>query len=206
MATPVQQLKKHFTLKAQPMEVTMKTLKQGNIGWALGLILGGMLLSMPVLAMEHGPAGSEPMEGGMTEMGTREIMLGQEVKEGVQAMIHLSPLTGRDLSGGTHHLMVKLSDSMSRKTITSGDVTVKVIAPEETARQSGKTPRVTQYVVPVKVDAPVGKVGAPREKMGMSGHFGTDVTLDSPGTWHFEINTRLGDGIERTYEAHYQVK
>jgi hypothetical protein len=184
----------------------MNNLKNGKIGWALALVLGGMLLSIPVLAMEQGSGGDKPMEGGMPEMVSGQIMLGKEVKDGVRAMIHLSPVTTRDASGATHHLMVKLTDSLSRKTITDGDVTVKVISPEEKTGHSGKTYRITQYVVPVKVDVPKGKVGAPREKMGMSGHFGTNVTLDSAGIWHFEIVTKLADDVERTFDAHYQVK
>jgi hypothetical protein len=32
------------------------------------------------------------------------------------------------------------------------------------------------------------------------------VTLDSAGIWHFEIVTKLADDVERTFDAHYQVK
>jgi hypothetical protein len=185
----------------------MKNQKHGKIGWAMALILGGILLSMPVLAMEHGSGGDKPMKGPMPEMETGQIMIGQEVEQGVRAMFHLLPLETGSATGATHHLMVKLTDLASRKTISSGDVTVKVIAPEENAAHSGKKPRITQYVVPVELDIPVGEAGTPPGKMGgMSGHFGTDVTLDSAGIWHFEIVTRLADGMERTFDAHYKVK
>jgi hypothetical protein len=166
-----------------------------------------MLFSTPVLAMEHGSGGGRPMEGGMPEMGRGMIMLGQDAEDGVRAMFHLLPLKDGGKSGETHHLMVKLTDISSRHTITSGDVTVKVIAPEENAGHSGKKPRITQYVVPIELDLPEGEPGTPPGKMeGMTGHFGTDVTLDSPGVWHFEIDTKLADGVVRTYDAHYKVK
>jgi hypothetical protein len=185
----------------------LENFKRGKIGWALALVLGGMLFSIPVLAMEHGSGGDKPMKGPMPEMKTGQIMIGQEVEQGVRAMFHLLPLKSGDASGATHHLMVKLTDLSSRKTISSGEVTVKVIAPEENAGHSGKEPRITQYVVPVELDLPEGEPGTPPGKMGgMSGHFGTNVTLDSPGVWHFEIDTRLADDVVRTYDAHYKVK
>ena len=143
----------------------MKNLKNKKIGWALALVLGGMLLSIPVLAMEHGSGDDKSMEGGMPEMVSGQIMLGKEVKDGVRAMIHLSPITTRDASGATHHLMVKLTDLSSRETISSGEVTVKVIAPEENAGHSGKEPRITQYVVPVELDLPEGEPGTPPGNM-----------------------------------------
>lgn len=179
----------------------MLNLKKGKLGCTLALILG-LVFSMPALAMEHGTE-SKPMEGGMSDMGAGQIMLGQDVEEGVRAMFHLAPAP-RDGSGATHHLMVKLTDTSSRETITSGDVTVNVIPPEMSA-ETAKT-RTKQYVVPIQVDVPKGKVGAPRAKMGMSGHFGTNVTLDSPGIWKFEIVTKLGDGKERTFDAQYNLK
>lgn len=185
----------------------MTNLKNGKIFWTLALVLSGMLFSGPVLAMEHGADAGKPLKGPMQEMEAGQIMLGQEVENGVKAMFHLLPLDAGQTAGATHHLMVKLTDVSHRKTITGGDVTVKVIAPEEKAEHSGKTPRITQYVVPVDLGIPAGEPGTPPGRMeGMSGHFGTDVTLDSPGIWHFEVVTRLADGIERTFDAHYKVK
>jgi len=184
----------------------MTHVKTGSFGWALALLLGGLLISSPVTAMEHGSAG-KTLEGPMPEMGRGQIMIGQAVEMGVRAMFHLLPLEPGSESGATHHLMVKLTDTASRKTITSGEVRVKVIASGDNAAHAGKKPRITQYVVPIELDLPEGEQGTPPGKMGgMSGHFGTDVTLDSPGIWHFETVTRLADGIERTFDAHYRVK
>lgn len=184
----------------------MKYVNTGRFGWALALLLGGLLISSPVAAVEH-DSGGKTLEGPMPEMGRGQIMLGQKVEQGVRAMFHLLPLKDGNKSGATHHLMVKLTDLSSRKTIIAGDVTVKVISPEENTGHSGKQPRITQYVVPVELDLPEGEPGTPPGKMGgMSGHFGADVTLDNPGIWHFETVTRLADGVERTFDAHYKVK
>ncbi len=185
----------------------LKNLKNGKINWALALVMGGLLFSVPVLAMDNHHTGSgQKMQGGMAEMGTSPIMVGQQVRDGVLAMIHLLPIDSTDGTGATHHLMVKFTKLSSQKTITSGNVTVKVIDFEEGEGKLDKQPRITQYVVQVPLDIPEGEAGTPNNRMEMSEHFGTDVTLNKTGVWHFEIDARLADGQVRQYEADYRNK
>jgi hypothetical protein len=187
--------------------MTMANSNSGKFVWALALLLGGILISSPVIAMEQGSGGNKTMKGPMPEMGNGQIMLGQDVEQGVRAIFQLVPLEPGSKSDATHYLMVKLTDLSSRKTITTGDVTVRVISPEEKTAHSEKTTHITQYVVPIQLDLPEGEQGTPPGKMGgMSGHFGTDVDLDSAGIWHFVVVAKLADGVERTFDAHYKVK
>lgn len=185
----------------------MRVFKHGKTGWALGLALGGLIVSTPALAMDHHHIGDgQQMQGGMPEMGYGEIMTGEQVRNGVSAMIHLTPIAAPDGSGATHHLMVKFTDISSWKTIVDGNVTVKVIAPGANKGIADKKPRITQYVVRILPDIPEGEDGTPRNEMGMRGHFGADVTLDQEGAWLLEIDARLPDGQQRQYNANYLVK
>ncbi|APG27178.1 hypothetical protein A7E78_04615 [Syntrophotalea acetylenivorans] len=185
----------------------MRNLKRGKTSWALGLALGGLLVSTPVLAMDnHHIGGGQPMQGGMPEMATSSIMIGEQARNGVSAMIHLLPIESQGDSGATHHLMVKFTDISSQKSIVDGNVTVKVISPEVEKGKSDKQPRITQYVVQEPLDIPEGEEGTPHNEMELSDHFGTDVTLDQAGAWHFAISARLQDGQVRQYDAHYLSK
>jgi hypothetical protein len=112
------------------------------------------------------------------------IMLGEEVQEGVKAMVHLMPIDPKIMPAdhpATHHLMVMLTDAETGQAIDSGTVAVKIGSPD-------------------------GKEAAPIRLMGMQGHFGADVTLDQPDIWHFRIATKLADGKVRKYHGHYVMK
>lgn len=184
----------------------MKNLKQRKIYWTLALVLSGMLFSGSAFAMEHGSNGGKTLKGPMPEMGDSMIMLGEQVRSGVSAMTHLLALDGKSGSSATHHLMVKFTDIASQKTLTKGDVKVTVVAPDAPAAKAHGEPRIIQYVVQMPLDIPEGEAGNLSDPMRMKGHFGTDVTLDQPGVWHFEIVADLPDGQIRQYDAHYRVK
>lgn len=185
----------------------MRIFKHGKTNWALGLVLGGLVVSAPALAMDNHHIGDgQQLQGGMPEMGRSEIMIGEQVRNGVSAMIHLTPIAASDGSGVTHHLMVKFTDISSQKTIVDGNVTVKIVGPEVEKGKVDIKPRITQYVVEKLLDIPEGEDGTPRDEMGISGHFGTDVTLDQAGAWHFAIKASLPDGQLRQYDAHYLSK
>lgn len=185
----------------------MRNFTHGKISWALVLFLGGLLFSPSAFAMNHQSTNvGKPMEGAMPEMGRGMIMVGHQVRSGVEAMTHLLPLGDKSDSSATHHLMVKFTDVNTHKTLIEGDVRVRVIAPDDPAATTHGEPRITQYVVTLPLDIPEGEAGTRPAPMKMKGHFGTDVTLDQPGIWHLEIVAELADGQVRTYDAHYQVK
>jgi hypothetical protein len=168
-------------------------MKHGKISWIAALIVGGAFLATSAPAMEnhagHDMSGAmnhgdmqqmEGMEHGQGGM----IMLGEEEQKGVKAMFHLMPIDPKAMPAGnkiTHHLMVMFNDVATGKTIGSGTVAVKIESPD-------------------------GKEAAPVKLMGMQGHFGSDVTLDKPGIWHFRIATRLVDGKVRQFHSHHVVK
>ncbi len=168
-------------------------MKHAKASWAAGLIVGGALFAMPALGMNshdgHDLAGKMD-QGSMQQMEGMEhgqkgmIMLGEEVQDGVKAMFHLMTSDPEVMPAGhkaTHHLMVMLNDAKTGKVIDGGTVAVKITSPDE-------------------------KESKPLRLMGMQGHFGTDVTLDQPGIWHFRVATKLADGKVRQYHSHYVVQ
>ena len=66
----------------------------------------------------------------------------------------------------THHLMVSLTDPGSKKQVTEGKGTVTV---------TGSDMKQVKY-----------------DLMGMQGHFGADVTLDTPGKYKFVLDIESG--------------
>lgn len=141
-------------------------------------ILIVLLISVasPLLAMNH-DHGGHAAPGGMNDLGTVTV-------QGVAAMAHLKDVRAVMAVAGqvtTHHFMVMFSDAQSGKSLDGGKVAVKITAPD-------------------------GKVGAPLELMGMPGHFGADVVLATPGSYRFEVGTRLADGMTRQFVFSATVK
>lgn len=165
--------------------------------WTIALILGAALLATTSLAMEHHKGhdmsgtmdhdNMQPMKDmnhGMGHGQSEMIMLGEEVQEGVKAMVHLMAIDPKTVPAdhpATHHLMVMFSDADTGKAIDSG-------------------------IVAVKIGSPDGKEAVPTRLMGMQGHFGVDVTLNQPGIWHFRIAAKLANGKVRKYHGHHVMK
>ena len=124
--------------------------------------------------MEHDGHDSMSMKGGM-------IMLGEQSVDGVKANFHMKDVEKKMAEMGmsvTHHFMVALTDSVSGKELEDG-------------------------IVAVKVTDPSGKEGDATKLMGMQGHFGVDVTLKDPGTYTFNVATKLEDGKTRKFTTSF---
>ncbi len=132
--------------------------------------------------MDHGAMG---MDHGAMSMQGGMIMLGDEVQDGVKAMVHLKDvkesMAKMGMTGTTHHFMVMFEDQATGKAIDSGSVAVKIHGPD-------------------------GKEMKPVKLMGMQGHFGADVDLKTPGQYHFTIGTKLADDTKRQFEFDYTLE
>jgi hypothetical protein len=81
----------------------------------------------------------------------------------------------------THHLMVMFSEMKDGKPLTAGTVALKVSPPS-------------------------GTKGEPRKMMLMGDGFGADVALSAPGTYGFEVGSKLNDGKRRVFTFTYDNK
>lgn len=167
-------------------------MKHVKTRWATALIAGGLFLATAALATDnhagHDMAGMDHGNGhqmqGMDGLQSMKTLPGEQEVDGVKAMFHLMPIDQKMLPAGhhaSHHLMVMLNVAETGKAIDSGTVAVKITDPEH-------------------------KEGKPVKLMGMRGHFGVDVNLDSPGVWHFRIATKMADGKIRKFHTHTVVK
>ncbi len=103
------------------------------------------------------------------------VMLQEEVVDGVKAAAHL--MDGKNGMGKM--LMVMFTDAKTGAMISEGRCAVKVETPDE-------------------------KVGAAQKMMKSKGMFGTAVSFDQPGVYHFKIGTKLADGKKRTFHFHHE--
>ena len=121
--------------------------------------------------------------GGMAAAGGM-MMLGEQSMQGVEGMAHMKDVRASMAKMGmktTHHFMMMFKDEKTGKPLESGTVAVKITAPD-------------------------GTVTGPVELMGMQGHFGADVTLDKPGTYRFQVGSRLADGQTRQFDFQTVIK
>jgi hypothetical protein len=145
----------------------------------LAMVVG---LTTPVVALEYGDMGS--MGHGAMVAGAKKIQLGQVEVEGVKAQAHLDDVSQAMAAAGmqeTHHLMLAFTDAGSGREVGDGLVAVKVSGPDL-------------------------KAGAPVKMMAMDGSFGADLNLAKPGSYNFEIGTKLADGKKRQFRFSYIVK
>ncbi len=142
----------------------------------------GKKMSPEAKEMAHGHGEAEGMAHlGMSTDG-KMIMLGVEEVDGVKGMAHLNDVRKQMAEHGmkqTHHIMVAFEDVASGDAIESGTVAVKIEDPDEMVSEAIKL-------------------------SGMDGHFGTDITLDKKGIYHFKIGTKLTDGKKRTFHLHFE--
>jgi hypothetical protein len=113
----------------------------------------------------------------------------QEVVDGVKATFNVQPMKeamaamGMEMPKGvkeTHHLSVAFNDTKTGKAVTSGEVKVKVQAPDKSEQT--------------------------KDMMGMHGHFGADFDLAKKGKYGVMCKFKLPDGKVRSSKFWYEVK
>ena len=147
-------------------------------------ILAMMLMAMlmvpaAVLAMDHSKM---EHDGSGMSMGGGMIMLQDVEVDGVMASGHMFDTREKMAKHGmkeTHHFMVGFMD-------TDGN-------------------GLSEGQVALKIEAPDGTVSKPIRLMGMSGAFGSDITLDQKGKYTFTVGTKLSDGKKRSFSMHYKT-
>ena len=132
--------------------------------------------AMAMKKMDHSKMG----QGAGMAMGGNMIMLEDTKVDGVTASTHLMDIKAKMAEHGmsmTHHFMVGFMNE-AKKMIGQGQVAIKIESPD-------------------------GKVSKPIKLMGMNGQFGTDITLEQKGLYHFKVGTKFPDGNKRTFHMHY---
>ena len=128
-------------------------------------------------ASSHQGHGGHGADGNLLELGDATV-------KGVEAHAEMKDVKAAMAKMGmktTHHFMIMFHDAKSGKAIESGKVAVKITGPD-------------------------GTVTGPMELMGMQGHFGVDVILDKPGTYAFQVGSKLADGENRQFEFKTAIK
>jgi hypothetical protein len=168
----------------------------------LGILLMILAVSVPAAAGGKGH-GAKPdmfaaqhmkdhgsMHGGKGETPAKEhgmMSMGDKIHEGKvgpwSAEIRLVDMKAQmaksKVSEKTHHLMVALTDPGTKKQVTEGKGSVTVTGPD--------------------------KVKSRYDFMGMHGHFGSDITLDKPGKYAFDVAIEAG-GKKGTSTFHHTIK
>jgi hypothetical protein len=129
-------------------------------------------------AMEHGGHGDH--KGNVAH---EEVVDGVKATFTVQTMADAMKGMGMEMPKGvkeTHHISVAFKDVKSGKTLTEGDVKVKVQGPDKTELT--------------------------KELMGMQGHFGADFDFSKKGKYGVMSKFQLKDGKVRSAKFWYTVK
>ncbi|HEX9022978.1 MAG TPA: hypothetical protein VF799_03970 [Geobacteraceae bacterium] len=142
------------------------------------------LSALAEMDMDHG---SMPMDHGSMKMEHGGHMMGkvahEEVVDGVKATFSVLDIKAKMKEMGmkeTHHIMVTFKDAKSGKTLSEGEVKVKVVAPDKSEQVKGL--------------------------MGMEGGFGADFTLSAKGKYGVMAKFKLADGKVRSAKFWYTVK
>jgi hypothetical protein len=142
------------------------------------LILMTMLIPMTSMAMQEMESKNGAMKMEQGSMGMEGVLLLQEeVVDGVKAAAHL--MDGKDGMGKM--LMLMFTDEKSGAMISSGRVAVKVVSPDE-------------------------KVGDAQMMMKSKGMFGAAVQFEQKGIYHFNVGTKLEDGVKRSFKFYHEAK
>ena len=134
-----------------------------------------------VFAMDHDHSG-HAMEHKATA-AHEEVVDGVKVTFNVQTMADAMKAMGMEMPMGvkeTHHISALFKDAKSGKTVTEGEVTIKVQNPDKSTQT--------------------------KELMGMHGHFGADFDLVKPGKYGVMCKFLLKDGKTRQAKFWYTVK
>jgi len=150
------------------------------------LIAATFALSAPMVvsAVEHGSMHTGMDHGSMKSMGKT---IHTETVDGVKATFTLidmkEQMKGMEMPAGmkdTHHLMIMFKDSKTGKMLSEGQVKVKISGP--------------------------GKSSQVKTLMGMSGGFGSDVTMPIKGKYGIMTKFLLKDGKVRASQFWYELK
>lgn len=140
-------------------------------------------------AMDHSGhgGGSHDMGHGDQSMTTMGDVAHQEVVDGVKVTFRVmnmkEKMKGMDIPKGmkeTHHLMVEFKDAKSGKTMSEGEVKIKVQNPDKSDQS--------------------------RELMVMQGQFGGDFDFSKKGKYGVMSKFLLKDGKVRSSKFWYTVK
>jgi hypothetical protein len=142
-------------------------------------------------AAEHGSM-TMPMEHGGKMMHKSNIAH-EEVVGGIKVTFKImnmkEHMKGMELPEGmkdTDHLMIEFKDVKTGKTITNGQVKVKVVGPDKSEQ--------------VKNLAGMGSMGT------MGGHFGADFDFSQKGKYGVMAKFKLADKKEKSVKFWYEVK
>ncbi len=137
-------------------------------------------------AAEHDHSAQGGHEAGMTHSGNaahEEVLDGVKATFTVQTMADAMKAMGMEMPKGvreTHHISLSLKNLKSGKTLTEGDATIKVLAPDKSEQTKGL--------------------------MAMHGHFGADFVMGAKGTYGVMCKFKASDGKVRQAKFRYTVK
>jgi hypothetical protein len=134
---------------------------------------------------------TQPLQPAQTSQSMQsmqgQIPLGDDTQYGVKAtgrLVQVSPATQTGAQA-TWDFMVIFRDATNGATLTEGLVALKITDP------SGATG------APLKLNP---------ETVGAEKGFGTGVTFTTPGTYQFEVGSRLADGHKRQFNFTYLLQ
>ena len=128
----------------------------------------------------HDMHGGHPAMGGAAH---EEVIDGVKATFNVQTMADAMKAMGMEMPKGvkeTHHISVAFKDVKTGKTLTEGEVKIKVQNPDKTDQS--------------------------KDLMGMHGHFGADVVMTAKGKYGVMCKFKLQDGKVRNAKFWYTVK
>ncbi|MBU4261881.1 MAG: hypothetical protein KKC76_08390 [Proteobacteria bacterium] len=155
-------------------------LKRSLVNVALALALA---VSWPLMAAAADHTGMEGMVGRTKVPHKKTSSLDAQTVDGIKASAQLNDVREAMAKAGkeeTHHLLVFFTD------------------------QAGAA--IKSDVVAVKVTSPDGIEGQALPLHGMGMHYGVDLKLAQPGTYHFAVGTQFSDGKKRQFVFSSPVK
>lgn len=126
---------------------------------------------------------SEHAQHGKDGMAHEEVVDGVKATFTVQTMAAAMKAMGQEMPKGvkeTHHISIAFSDVKSGKSLTEGEVKVKLQNPDKSAQE--------------------------KVMMGMHGHFGADFVMAKKGKYGVMSKFILKDGKVRSSKFWYEVK
>ena len=146
------------------------------------LIFIGALISL--LTSSHLVWGaSEHAQHGKDGKAHEEVIDGVKATFTVQTMAAAMKAMGMEMPKGvkeTHHLSIAFSDVKTGKSLTEGEVKVKLQLPDKSAQE--------------------------KSMQGMHGHFGADFVMSAKGKYGVMCKFVLKDGKVRSSKFWYEVK
>jgi sorbitol-specific phosphotransferase system component IIA len=144
-----------------------------------------LALASPLFAGEHDHAGHGMNYGNVApgKSAHQEVVDGVKATFNVQTMKDAMKSMGMEMPKGvkeTHHISVSFNDMKTGKAITTGEVMVKVQAPDKSEQT--------------------------KEMPAMHGHFGADFELAKKGKYGVMCKFKLPDGKVRSSKFWYEVK